>query len=255
MVNSATSSGSLSKLPVATPGAKMLYLIKRKPTTSREELVAHWFANHMPAVIEGQQYQAEQGRLHANRYIVTLYDANGKSEHPWDGMAQLWWDRPLPSPEEAYGTTPTDTFQQMAEPYVPWATTEYVVIDSAKTLKVAPLTLNAPFPCTRSGFLKVSYLVKTKDDVDFEAFYSHWLKTHVPNVTSIMKKVGGFGYVVSHSIDPQVEPYAGMAELYFQDEAGWAAFGKSIRPDGMEKWVDGHGTLVLEARTEMIGLP
>ena len=30
-----------------TPGAKMMYLIKRKPETSREELVAHWFANHM----------------------------------------------------------------------------------------------------------------------------------------------------------------------------------------------------------------
>ena len=31
-----------STTPEATPGAKMLYLIKRKPTTSREELVAHW---------------------------------------------------------------------------------------------------------------------------------------------------------------------------------------------------------------------
>ena len=37
-----------SNPPESTPGAKMLYLIKRKPTTSREELVAHWFANHMP---------------------------------------------------------------------------------------------------------------------------------------------------------------------------------------------------------------
>ena len=76
-------------LPTATPGAKMLYLIKRRPTTSREELVAHWFANHMPAVIQGQKDQAEKGRLHAWRYIATLYDANKEGEHPWDGMAQL----------------------------------------------------------------------------------------------------------------------------------------------------------------------
>ena len=48
-------------LPTATPGAKMLYLIKRRPTTSREELVAHWFANHMPAVIQGQKDQAGKG--------------------------------------------------------------------------------------------------------------------------------------------------------------------------------------------------
>ena len=37
--------------PPETPGAKMMYLIKRQATTTREELIAHWFANHMPAVI------------------------------------------------------------------------------------------------------------------------------------------------------------------------------------------------------------
>ncbi len=60
----------------------MLYLIKRRTTTSREELVAHWFANHMPAVIQGQKDQAARGRLHARRYIATLYDANKRGEHP-----------------------------------------------------------------------------------------------------------------------------------------------------------------------------
>ena len=38
--------------PEATPGAKMVYLIKRKTQTSREELIAHWFANHMRGVID-----------------------------------------------------------------------------------------------------------------------------------------------------------------------------------------------------------
>ncbi|MDK1025262.1 MAG: EthD domain-containing protein [Gammaproteobacteria bacterium] len=241
--------------PEATPGAKMLYLIKRKPATSREELVAHWFANHMPAVIQGQQHQVAQGKPHPRRYIVTLYEANEQGEHLWDGIAQLWWDRPLRRPEVAHGTTPTDTFQQKAEPYVPWASTEYVVIDGADTLKVEPLTLNAPFPCTSSGFYKVSYLVKAKVGIDFDQFYSHWLHTHVPNVSSIMAQVGGFRYVVSHSIEPQVEPYAGLAELYFHDEAEWAEYRKAIKPDGMEEWVDGRGTLVLGAKTEMIGLP
>jgi hypothetical protein len=67
--------------PEPTPGAKMLYLIKRKPTTSRKELVAHWFANHMPLVIQAQHDQAARGKAHAHRYIVTLYDANEKGEH------------------------------------------------------------------------------------------------------------------------------------------------------------------------------
>ena len=93
-----------------TPGAKMMYLIKRKPETSREELVAHWFANHMPAVIQSQKAGAERGRPHARRYFATLYDANSSGEHPWDGVAQLWWPRPLPKPKTGFGAQPRDTF-------------------------------------------------------------------------------------------------------------------------------------------------
>ena len=231
----------------------MLYLIKRKATTSREELVAHWFANHMPAVIQGQKDRAVRGRLHARRYIATLYDANKRGEHPWDGMAQLWWDRVLPKPDIAYGTTPTDTFQQKVEPYMPWATTEYVVIDASPHLEVAPLTLNAPFPTTRSGFYKVSFLVEARAGSDFAAFFDHWLKIHVPNVRSTMNEVGGFGYVVSLSVDPAAEPYAGLAELYFHDAPGWARYRETIKPDGMEQWVE--RALVLTSQTEMVGLP
>ena len=37
--------------PQPTDGARMVYLIKRKTEPTREELIAHWFANHMPGVI------------------------------------------------------------------------------------------------------------------------------------------------------------------------------------------------------------
>jgi hypothetical protein len=70
-----------------------------------------------------------------------------------------------------------------------------------------------------------------------------------------MDEVGGFRYVVSHSIDPLAEPYAGLAELYFHDDAGWSRYREVIKPDGMEEWVDRRETLVLGGRTEMIGLP
>ena len=239
----------------STPGAKMLYLIKRRTTTSREELIAHWFANHMPLVIQAQHDQAARGKVHATRYIATLFDANRDGEHPWDGMAQLWFDRPLPRPEVPHGTEPTDTFQQKAEPYVPWATREYVVLDGSEHLASEPLTLNAPFPNTRSGFFKVSFLVKARSDCDYDAFFAHWLEVHVPNVTDTLIATNGFGYVVSHSIEPDLERYAGLAELYFHDEAGWAGYRNLIEPDGMEAWVDPNGTLVLRARTEMIGVP
>jgi hypothetical protein len=72
----------------ATAGAKMVYLIRRRETASREELVAHWFANHMPGVIEGQLSQAAEGRRAAWRYMATVFDASdGGDERTWDGMA------------------------------------------------------------------------------------------------------------------------------------------------------------------------
>ena len=238
-----------------TPGAKMMYLIKRKPDTSREELVAHWFANHMPAVIQSQKDAAARGRAHASKYFATLYDANAEGEHPWDGVAQLWWPRPLPRPKVGFGSDPRDTFQQKAEPYFPWATREYVVINGGEYLSTEPLTLNAPYPMTRSGFFKVSFLVAAKADADYDAFLRHWLDVHVPNVKGTMETVGGFRYVVSHSVDPAAEAYAGMAELYFHDPGGWARYRETIQPDGMERWVDGERMQVLRAHTEMVGIP
>jgi hypothetical protein len=97
--------------------------------------------------------------------------------------------------------------------------------------------------------------VKAKDGADFGPFFEHWLGVHVPNVRSTMKQVGGFRYVVSHSIDPLTEAYAGMAELYFHDAGGWSRYGETIQPDGMQEWVDGEGTVALQSSTEMIGLP
>lgn len=241
--------------PCATPGAKMLYLIKRRATATREELLMHWFANHMPLVIKSQHDAAAAGRMHARRYIATLFDATADGEHPWDGVAQLWWDQALPKPKTPTGTTPRDSFQQKAEPYVGWATTEYVVIDGSEHLPVEPLTLNAPFPCTRSGFFKMTFLVKAKPATAFADLYDHWLNAHVPNVTEVMRSVGGLRYVVSHSIDPQHEPYAGMAELYFPDASGWSRYRETIQSDGMENLIDPSATLALRGRTEMIGIP
>ncbi len=239
---------STESAAIATTGVKMMFLIKRRPTSSREELLVHWFANHMPAVITALQDTAL-------RYTATLFDANASGTHPWDGVAQIWMDSAMPAPPEPFGTTPTDSFQEHAEPYVPWATQEYVVIDGSEQLPVKPLTLNAPFPCTRSGFFKVSFLVKAQPKIDYDAFFTHWLKVHGPNVAKTMDQVGGFRYTISHSLEPANEPYAGMAELYFPDASGWQRYKENIEPDGMEQWTADEGTLVLRARTEMIGIP
>ncbi len=100
----------------ATSGAKMQFLIKRRQEASREELIANWFANHMPDVIAGQYRSAEKGRPHATRYIATVFNPVPKGDQVWDGVAQLWWDDPLPRVGEPHGAEPRDTFQQKAEP-------------------------------------------------------------------------------------------------------------------------------------------
>lgn len=241
--------------PVATPGVKMLYLIRRRPEASHQELIAHWFANHMPGVIQGQARQAERGRPHATRYQATLFEPDHHGDLPWDGFAQLWFAEEPPAPVEPHGTVPADSFQERAEPYRPWATTEHVVLDGSDRLPVRPLTLNPPFPTTRSGFFKVTFLVAAKPGIDHGELFAHWLDVHVPNVRAVMGQVGGFGYIVNHSRRPAEEPYAGMAELYFPDEAAWAEFRATIRPDGMERWTDGSATVVLRSSTEMIGIP
>ena len=240
---------------IVTEGYKMQYLIKRRANTGREELVAHWFANHMPNVIEAMQTLKAGKKPHASRYLATLFDAAASGEHPWDGVAQLWWTMLQPRPNVPHGKNPTDTFQEKACPYVPWPTTEYVILDGGDRLPIEPLTLNAPYPTTRSGICKITFLVKAQINIDYEALFNHWLHVHAPNVESVMHECGGFRYVVSHSVEPEQEPYVGMAELYFNDLNGWRRYKSLIKEDGMAQWTKEDGTLVLRSQTEMIGIP
>ncbi|WP_419842089.1 EthD domain-containing protein [Candidatus Poriferisodalis sp.] len=237
----------------ATAGAKMIYLIRRRPEATRDELVANWFKNHMPGVIAGQERAAAEGRVHATKYLATLFDQRPGRDVPWDGMAQLWFDRAVPNPPEPHGTVPADTFQQKAEPYVGWATTEYVVVDGE--LPVAPNTLNEPFPTTRSGLFKVTFLVPARAGADHDAAFRHWLEVHVPNVRSVMGEIGGLRYVVSHSQRPAAEAYLGMAELYFRAAAGWDDYRATITEDGFSEYVDLDRLVNLQSTTQMIGIP
>jgi hypothetical protein len=207
----------------------------------------------MPAVVRGMGAQALAGRPHAHRYIATLFDPSPDGSAAWDGVAQLWFKQNLRRPDVPHGTKPVDTFQQKAEPYMPWMVREYVVVDGA--LPVTPNTLNDPFPFTRSGFFKATYLVKAGAGVDAEAFFAHWLDVHAPNVQAGMQAVGGFRYVVAQSVEPKAEEFAGMAELYFPDAEAWARLNREVKPDGLERFVDGPGTLVFTSRTEMVGIP
>lgn len=237
--------------PPQTPGVKIQYLIRRRTTTSRDELIAHWFANHMPSVIARNEANRTTEDPAASHYVASLFQAEDAAQG-WDGVAQLWYDAPLPYPTQASGVVPADTFHEKVEPYWPWNTHEWVVLDGALPLEVP--TLNAPFPCTRSGFLKQISLVAAKPGVDVGAMFDHWLDVHIPNVRETMRKVGGFRYVVSLSTDLDRAPYAGMAELYFPDLHAQAAFWDAIESDGFEAWADASATVRVRCDTEMVGI-
>ena len=236
----------------ATEHAKVIFLIRRREGVTRDELIMHWYKNHMPAVIASNLNASSQGLNAASRYIAQLFLPDDSDSWIWDGMAQLWFSDPLPPMSQAAGSNPSDTFQQKAEPYWNWATKEYVVREGSEMLSEEPLTLNEPYPSTRSGFFRVNYLVGAKQGIDYSEFYEHWLQVHVPNVESVLDGCGGFRYVVSHSLYPDRAPYAGMAELYFHGTDGLRKFQSHIKPDGMERWMDPH---IMRGNTEMIGIP
>lgn len=241
--------------PTPTPGAKMLYLIRRRPGVTREELVVHWFARHMPPVIESQQRAAAAGKFHAWRYIATLFDANSDGQFPWDGIAALSFDAALPTAGVSHGEPPMDSFQERAMPYHPWATREYLMMDAGDSLVARPSTLGTPFPCTRTGFHKLTFLVTAKPGVDFKAMHAVWLDVHAPRITAQMQRFDGLRYVLNLSIEPEVAPFAGMAELWFPTEAAARRYLAAREPDELQGFVNGDASLMLNSVTEMIGIP
>jgi len=235
-----------SNQPVAPgPAVKMIYLIKRRPGTSREELIAYWFSHHMPYTIKAMGHTG-------SGYIGTIYDDN---DYPWDGAAQMFMNKPLRTPEEGHGSIPSDSFHEHVQPYFGWATREHIALDGSEHLPVRPLTLGDPFPTSRSGFFKVTCLVKIKPGLDHEALNDHWLSVHVPNVAETLIGVGGFRYVVSLSLDPDKSNYAGMSELYFHDRLAWDQYRRTLQSDGMDEWVANEGCLMMHAQTEFVAIP
>ena len=80
--------------PEATSGAKMVYLIKRRAETSREELIAHWFANHMRGVIDRNLGNRGTDQPTADHYVATLFDPRDGAVHQRDGAANFGTTRP-----------------------------------------------------------------------------------------------------------------------------------------------------------------
>jgi hypothetical protein len=76
----------------ATPGYRMNVLIRRRAGVSRDELVANWFANHMPAVVRGMAAPNVQSAMKASggfRYVIAQ-SVEPQTEE-FAGMAELYF--------------------------------------------------------------------------------------------------------------------------------------------------------------------
>ena len=85
--------------PQPTDGARMVYLIKRKTETTREEIIAHWFANHMPGIIARNDRNRASGAAHAPitmlRHCSTLRRSRTSNGTGWRnfGIPRRYRDR------------------------------------------------------------------------------------------------------------------------------------------------------------------
>jgi hypothetical protein len=231
-----------------SPDVKMMFPVRRKPSTSRAEFIAYWFAHHMPVTIAAM---AGRGR----GYIGTVLQAAQESGHEWDGMAQMFLAEPLRNPRKGFAAKPVDSFHERIEPYFGWATREYMVLAGADDLPLQPLTLSIPSPTSRSGFFKVVSLRPNATDADHESLQSFWLHERAPKIADAMREAKGFRYVIGLSLEPETSPYAGMEELYFHDEAAWQHFQELVKADDSVGWALDEDSYLYYADTEFVGIP
>jgi len=74
---------------------KLTYMLRRRPTMSREEFHRYWNENHAPLVASKAEF------LHIRRYVqVNTHEtpldgplrAGRGHDEPFDGVAELWFD-------------------------------------------------------------------------------------------------------------------------------------------------------------------
>ena len=68
-----------------------------------------------------------------------------------------------------------------------------------------------------------------------------------------MGKIGGFRYVVSHSLEPDTSPTRGWPSS-ISNEKGWDDYRAVFEPDGFGDLIDPEATLRFHSGTEMVGI-
>jgi hypothetical protein len=230
---------------------KMLFLIRHRAHTTRDALVAQWFKNHMPNVIAAQSVAKARGFNHATRYWATLFQETG--ERSWDGVAQLWFQAPMPYPDEPFGTQPSDSFQEHAEPYHAWETKETVLFDHLPFAQ--GLTLNEPYPTTRTSIHRITLLIPTESGSIDLSTLNHWLGHETGPFQDQAEAAGCLRCAVSLSTEIDRDPYLGAIEFYFAAADDWQNYSADVGDAFIQSLLLAEGTEIYFSDTELIGIP
>lgn len=216
---------------------RLTYLLRRKPEMSLAEFQKYWRENHGPLVASHAQC------LNMLRYVQvhTLEDdeasatqrwgPRGKMEEPYDGVAELWWNRR----EEMVAANESPRGQ---------AAGEELLEDEAKFIDLpkSPLWFAYEYPQVNpspenlvatemSSLVKLYYPLRHLANLSLEEAQLYWRTSHGP----LIRRTAAAGhikrYIQVHRYEDEledtlreargtvVEPYTGHAELWL-DRAG-----------------------------------
>ncbi len=201
---------------------KLVYVITRRSDLSPEAFADFWLHRHGPLVAE------HAATLRLRKYVQShLFDhpanegmraARGMLP-PVDGITEVWWD----SIEDFQGAYATEAG---AKAGAALAEDEAKFIDFTRSTVF--LTQEHPIFDRTGGrgpgpeALKVTYLLKRRNDLSRAECHATWLRDHGPLVKSFAEVLRMARYVQSHTIDPELNgaargfqpPLDGITEVW-----------------------------------------
>lgn len=179
---------------------KLVYVIARRPEMSHAAYADYWLNRHGPLVAK------HAGALRAKRYVQShLFDHPANEgmravrgmRAACDGITEVWWDS-LEDFQAAYATEAgAAAGAELAEDEAKFIDFTGSTVFLTQEHEIFDRTGGAgPGP----DALKVTYLLKRRNDLSQAACHETWLKDHGPLVKSFAEPLKMAKYVQSHTI-------------------------------------------------------
>jgi uncharacterized protein (TIGR02118 family) len=177
---------------------KLIYCINRLPQLSVEQFQEYWFGTHGPiaGAIKGVKRY-----IQCHTLPETYADGN---EPPYDGCAQLWWD----SSETLRADSGSDEVRAALEDEKKFIDHSRVAMFVAREHPIVE--------CGGAHIVKMIVCANRRPDFAGD-LADYWLNTHAP----IVSRLPGLRKYTVCLAEPgeTTPPFAGAAELYFDDLA------------------------------------